>query len=78
MSADANIQHTQYKAQMVNRAASVNETTYVDRGDIDRKSTPPVIWRGLHLASMALMQSWAGGWGLPKLLRAEMQRSLEK
>jgi hypothetical protein len=37
MSAEANIHNTQYKPQMVNRAAAANETKYVDRGDIDRR-----------------------------------------
>jgi hypothetical protein len=37
MSAEAKIQNTQYKPQMVNRAAAANETKYIDRGDIDRR-----------------------------------------
>ena len=40
MSAEANIHNTQYKPQMVNRAAAANETKYVDRGDIDRRLRP--------------------------------------
>jgi hypothetical protein len=37
MSAEANIQNTQYKPQIVNRTAAVNDTKYVDRGDINRR-----------------------------------------
>lgn len=35
MSAEANIHNTQYKPQVVNRAAAANEAKYVVRGDID-------------------------------------------
>jgi hypothetical protein len=37
MSAEANIHNTQYRPEMVKRAAAANETKYVDRGDINRR-----------------------------------------
>src|ERR1700730_8146697 len=36
---------------------------------------PRALEWGLRLPSMALTRSWAGGWGLPKLLRAEQRRT---
>ena len=37
MSAEANIQSTQYKPQMVNRAAAASDTKYGDQGGIIRR-----------------------------------------
>jgi hypothetical protein len=37
MSAEANIHNTQYRPEMVKRAAAANETKYVNRGDINRR-----------------------------------------